>query len=443
MRASSSVEGSNVVHSAPLLPSGDDAPDPVPKDTGGTSAVGQPTLTEMWVPRNEEELLTAIERGGLQETASLDLKRELPKPGRNKELARDICAMTVDGGVLLYGVDEREGHAPELTPIELAGAKERIDLVSRTAISEPPSIEVFEIPAAAKSGRGYLAVRVPASPQAPHMVTLQGENRFYGRGAAGNTPLSAGEVARLYAQRERWEIDGATLLDTAVAEMPFDYEDPLDRIGPMVVVCRPVASGAGLLRQAAGDETIKHFITDTLRGVAKANDPDPSRRYGLNTAFNLRRVGADIFRAAEDFEFQRPYQHLLQLNERGDLTYWASPTVSFDPRIEEPVFNLMEGAVTRGVHQALAVAGALFSKGGYYGAVDCGVAILSIAEAYGASLNRLWLDRRSPFGAPEYRRVRRVITSDLTEHTEETCRSLVEPLFEVISTPDFDPYARE
>jgi hypothetical protein len=54
-----------------------------------------------------------------------------------------------------------------------------------------------------QEGLGYLVVIIPASPRAPHMVTLEGENRYYGRGATGNRILNQGDVARLYQRREQ------------------------------------------------------------------------------------------------------------------------------------------------------------------------------------------------------------------------------------------------
>lgn len=85
--------------------------------------------------------MRAINAGDLRETASFDAKMGLPPPGRNKDLAKDICAMTVDGGVLLYGLGGEDPTRPDtLTPFNLAGAAERIDQVVQTGIRESPAI---------------------------------------------------------------------------------------------------------------------------------------------------------------------------------------------------------------------------------------------------------------------------------------------------------------
>jgi hypothetical protein len=55
-------------------------------------------------PSSENEIMRALDEGSARETATFDAKQQLPPPGKNKDLARDLCAMTVDGGAPLYGV---------------------------------------------------------------------------------------------------------------------------------------------------------------------------------------------------------------------------------------------------------------------------------------------------------------------------------------------------
>ncbi|MDQ3302895.1 MAG: ATP-binding protein [Actinomycetota bacterium] len=97
-------------------------------------------------------------------------------------MAVDVAAMANDGGTLLYGVDEDDHGEPAVrTPIQLDGARERVDQIVRTCISEPPDIEIRAIPTEEDEGKGYLVVAVPLSPRAPHMVTVGKDNRYYGR----------------------------------------------------------------------------------------------------------------------------------------------------------------------------------------------------------------------------------------------------------------------
>src|SRR5215216_2436679 len=98
----------------------------------------------MWMPASEEEILVAIEAGNLIENATFDAKAALPDKGKSKDLAKDIAAMAVNGGTLLYGVGEDEHDRPTiLKPFKIAGARERVDQIVRASISEPPIIEVY------------------------------------------------------------------------------------------------------------------------------------------------------------------------------------------------------------------------------------------------------------------------------------------------------------
>ena len=168
----------------------------------------------MWLPESEDQIQQSLLAGTLSETSTFDVKRELPTQGKAKSLAIDVAAMTVDGGVILYGVDEDENGRPAtLSPIVLANARERIDQIVRSTISEPPQIHVHAIPSKADLAVGYLAVVVPPSARAPHMVIVGNEYRYYGRSDTGNVILTEGQVARLYERRQRWEVDRDALLN--------------------------------------------------------------------------------------------------------------------------------------------------------------------------------------------------------------------------------------
>jgi predicted HTH transcriptional regulator len=176
------------------------------------------------MPRSEQDILSAVDTGDLIETATFDAKSALPGKGKSKDLAVDVAAMSADGGTLLYGVAEDENdrlRAPQ--PFLLAGARERVDHIVRTSISEPPAIEVHAIPTDDDPSVGYLVVNIPALPRAPHMVTVGKEHRYYGRGATGNVPLSEGEVAHLYERRQRWEVDRDAMLQEVIDAASIEY----------------------------------------------------------------------------------------------------------------------------------------------------------------------------------------------------------------------------
>ena len=148
----------------------------------------------MWAPRTWE----AVEalKGFASETPSLDFKRELGTP---EDIAVDIATMTVNGGVLLYGVDEDKTTvtATAIMPVPLAGAEERLRNVAGSHISPVPDFEVYAIADPSDATRGVLAVVIPASGLAPH----QANGRYPCRRGTVRGYLEEREVERLYAQR--------------------------------------------------------------------------------------------------------------------------------------------------------------------------------------------------------------------------------------------------
>jgi hypothetical protein len=150
----------------------------------------------MWIPKTAAEVEEAAARGDLEETHTFDAKSALPAAKKNRDLAVDVDAMTVDGGPLLYGLGEDEdGRLTVLAPVELAGTPERVAQIVETSISEPPFIRIQTLPLEEDTSKGYVLVIVSRSPRAPHQVISAGDMRYYGLGAKGNRVLSEAEVA--------------------------------------------------------------------------------------------------------------------------------------------------------------------------------------------------------------------------------------------------------
>src|SRR5436309_13666150 len=121
----------------------------------------------MWNLSSAEEIERAATNNELAESEIVDAKRELPSRSKNKDIAKDVAAMANDAGVILYGVNEdATGHPTVPSPIELAGARERIANVVTTSISEPLTIVAREYPLPTDASHGYVVVILPASPRA-------------------------------------------------------------------------------------------------------------------------------------------------------------------------------------------------------------------------------------------------------------------------------------
>jgi hypothetical protein len=171
---------------------------------------------DAWPPRTEAALVAAARDGHLHENHTLELKRELaPGDPANKELAADLASLANDGGLLFIGVDETTG--PGLHPVPLAGLAERIEQVARTRVDEPLPLTFVQIESSSQAGDGYLVIRVPASPRAPHMAG----GRYWGRGDKTKHHLSNADVERLMALRARWAVNAEQALRDWTAKDPI------------------------------------------------------------------------------------------------------------------------------------------------------------------------------------------------------------------------------
>lgn len=152
----------------------------------------------MFPPENLEDLHLIVEQR-IEETAQLDFKRELPVPGKNDDLAKDLCAMgNTEGGILIYGVDEDDmGRAKELDPIPVAGAAERVSQVAHSGVDGPLALGAIRtIASEHEQGHGFLVVEVPPSERAPHLV----KGTAWGRTSKGNVPLTRRRIGELFAR---------------------------------------------------------------------------------------------------------------------------------------------------------------------------------------------------------------------------------------------------
>ena len=124
------------------------------------------------------------------EGLTLDYKRELTDSPRSRgELCRDVSALAnSQGGAIVYGVDE-EGPdrtpvlPPHGTPRRLANqpVEEWAAQVVRDGVQPRVDLELGAFGLPGDPARCVLVARTAPSPLAPHMVTLKGDNRYYGR----------------------------------------------------------------------------------------------------------------------------------------------------------------------------------------------------------------------------------------------------------------------
>ena len=135
------------------------------------------------------DLTTFLEQQ-VGEGLTLDYKRQLSDSSRSRgELCRDVSALAnSQGGIIVYGVDEHGSDRPPVLPphgtarrVANQAVEEWAAQVLRDGVQPRMDVEslAFEMPDDPE--RCLLVIRTAASPLAPHMVTLKGDNRYYGR----------------------------------------------------------------------------------------------------------------------------------------------------------------------------------------------------------------------------------------------------------------------
>lgn len=130
----------------------------------------------------EQILLT-----GEPESIALDYKEGFSGSDRDKgELAKDVSAMAnSQGGYIIIGVQEK-GLKPIRPPVGIdkmvgrQNIEEWIEQVVAANIAQRVSVQIrrVDIPSSDKS---IVVIHAPMSSRAPHMVTFQGDNRYYRR----------------------------------------------------------------------------------------------------------------------------------------------------------------------------------------------------------------------------------------------------------------------
>jgi len=186
------------------------------------------------------------------EGAAVDFKRELPgNADRDRhEFLKDVCALAnANGGDLVYGIDEEDGCAKELRPIEVEAADVALRRLGQILDSgiEPriPGVQFQVVPCAP----GYcLVLRVPGSYNGPHRYLFNNHSKFVIRNGTHTTELSYEQLrgafdrtASLGARAAEWIGQRTQLIAKGETSVPT-YAGPL-----CVVHVVPLAAFSGRL----------------------------------------------------------------------------------------------------------------------------------------------------------------------------------------------------
>ncbi len=367
----------------------------------------------MWIPKSEEEIEKAVNSDALEETAIFDAKVALPS--KNIEIAKDIAAMSNDGGVIIYGIGEDENKRLKiLSPFVLEGQPERISSIAQTSIAEPPIFHIHTIPIKQEPSKGYIVIVIPPSERAPHMVIVSGDHRYYGRNAKGNVLLSEAEVGRLYERRNRLEVDLKELIEKEIKIAPYP---PNPKLGYLHVFIRPAFEQSGILDRihTASKPTRAAFaeiVEDIARNDSLRNQYTPRfNEYINNWEFTTNGIRGKLSYGRENTETSAGDVLVIDvdLNGMGHLFCGRAAEQG------EDFFLFFPLVVIANTINFMSFMGTLFQKINYIGMVDIGLAVTGIKGAFYYTEDRILYHSRKPYESDMYKEVGRIDASSLLD----------------------------
>jgi hypothetical protein len=392
--------------------------------------------------RSEADIQMALEAGLLGENHFLELKREI-KAGKaeNRETARDLASLAVDGGTLIVGLDEVDNRV-QLSPQPLAGLAERLDQVAAMIPDPPLAIVMTPILSAADSRVGYLLVHVPPSPTAPHMV----DGRYLGRGDKTKRYLSDAEVLRFHHLRSANEVDGLALLDAEFARDPF--ADLTQQHAHLFILAEPLTARSDLLLAVTDSDDWHPLLNLRKMGqtpeLAAALNPVGAWNFSpgldmMNTvdrrpagvALSTYGIAAGRRRRVEEGFAYRESEAEIEVNDNGGLRLYSSRFSDSN--------RLIEATAVGFTRQLIAITAAAAEMGGYLGAWILGVGATRLLETVSSRLSQVG-GISSAYGEDTYQRVVIASYADLRSYPGTLTKKLVGPLLRAYGTRSlFEP----
>ncbi|OHU66164.1 hypothetical protein BKG85_02780 [Mycobacteroides chelonae] len=326
-----------------------------------------------WQPRTLAEVQSAIENGLLEENHFLDLKRELSSAqSATRDIAKDIAAFAIDGGLILVGVDE--GPPVTINPVQLNGLAERVEQIGLMSVSEPVAVTTRLLRTAVDSETGILAVSVPASPRAPHMA----DGRYYSRGDKTNYRLSDPEVFRFHQRRVETRSDLIADVVSVLESAAPQHESLL------AVVAEPLSSATDFLEELSAhadwNSEVRSLIQSALTNRQHSYTPSLAaplravrRPAGVALATTDEAIGTDQRKRTAEITFGESGRITL-LSERSTAIR-DFPNVSPRPADLKVIFDsLIVGNIELVVRLLAQVA----KKYGYFGAWQIAVVVTGL-----------------------------------------------------------------
>jgi len=249
------------------------------------------SLTDKQIDQLSEADFQELIENQVPESKTLDYKVDLKFADRDKrEFLADVSSFAnTAGGYLLIGIKEEGGVPTALPGLELDNPDaEKLKLINLIRDCTEPRIPGMSItPVLLQNSRYILAIQIPKSWAAPHVVSIDKHWRFYARHSGGKYQLDVPELRQAF------------LMSESLAEKIRRFH--IDRVGR--ILSREVP-----LSLANGPQFIIHIVPVDAFGSGQQVDVTmlPERRIPLaplGGSWDKRRYNLDGYLAYNEEEF--------------------------------------------------------------------------------------------------------------------------------------------
>ena len=229
------------------------------------------------------------------EGKTIEYKSALPggTDSDKKEFLADVSSFAnTSGGDLIYGVEESQGIAEQIRPLEIADVdleQRRLDSLIRDGIRPRLnySIRVIDLP----GNKRLIVIRIERGWTPPYRVIFQGHDKFYARTSGGKYPLDVDELRTAFTLSQTvidkirgFRIDRISSLSNNITPIPFVAG------GKIVLHCMPLGAFGGtasydVLRYSNQPHLLKPFRSGggwntriTLEGIL-SHSGNPATSY--------------------------------------------------------------------------------------------------------------------------------------------------------------------
>ncbi len=261
------------------------------------------------IPRRLEEIeftdLRMLIDNAVPESRTLEYKRELhgASSADRKEFCFDLSAFAnANGGDILFGVEEDQNtHVASALPgIDMAVAEASIRAMEQRLISGvTPRMRVEFRSVELPNNRCVIISRIPPSPSAPHMTTIEGAYRFCVRDGSGKHFMDVEELRMIFTEQatriermRRWVDQRLKMISEGSDELPHGlsaapklvmHAIPLQAFmsGPALDLQDVTTANSVMQRQPfpGGDRAVVQNYN--LDGVVYPSSPLHQERFGI------------------------------------------------------------------------------------------------------------------------------------------------------------------